>query len=456
MKTCNTLDFKTICFFHEGGKVACGPRKTNKRSLSFEDFDTTREVDPEWAFEDFRSTEQWTHGFHRYPAKFLPNVVKKIIEDHSPANCNVIADLFAGCGTTLVEAKAHGKASIGTDINPVARLITKVKTTPIVPEHLQHAYEMLITSFDEYNEANYLNIQKHERLDHWFFPSEKAKIAFLYDTIHNLDIEETIKEFFYVCISHILKNCSRWLQSSTKPQVDPNKVIPNPFDEFKRHCQKMIKSNAEYYDYLNRNGYLNLNVPCDIRLEDARQTTIESQTVDMIITSPPYVTSYEYADIHQLTGYWMNFIPDMHEFRKQFIGTSYSGNKSFEVSGSEQAQEIVNALAEKSKHIARDVAQYFNDMQEVAHEMARILVPNGHACIVIGNTKIKDVQIKSAEVFCELLENAGLTKEKVIKRSIPHKLMPTLRDSQNGKFTKQDNPNCKKVYPNEYILIMKK
>ena len=454
MKTCNVLDFKTICFFHEEGKVACRLRQTNKSPLCFEDFDATTEVDPEWAFEDFRSIEQWTHGYHRYPAKFLPNVVKKIIEDHSPANCNVIADLFAGCGTTLVEAKAHGKASIGTDINPVARLITKVKTTPIVPEELQQAYDELTNCFDAFNEADYIDIRKHERLDHWFSTAEKAKIAFLYDSVHNLDVEETIKEFFYVCISHILKNCSRWLQSSTKPQVDPNKVIPNPFDEFKRHCQKMIKSNAEYYDYLNRNGYL--NVPFDIRLEDARHTSIESQTVDMIITSPPYVTSYEYADIHQLTAYWMEYVSNMSVFRKQFIGTSYSGNTSLEVKGSLLAQEIVNALAEKSKHIARDVAQYFNDMREVANEMARILVPNGHACIVIGNTKIKDIQIKSAEVFYELLKNAGLRKEDVIKRSIPHKLMPTLRDSKTGKFTKQDNPNCKKVYPNEYILIMKK
>lgn len=431
----------------------CASPKANKGFRSDLDFDGYV-VDPNWAFEDFRSTEQWTHGYHRYPAKFLPNVVRKIIEEHSPANCKVIADLFAGCGTTLVEAKAHGISSIGTDINPVAKLIAEVKTTPIAPEALQFAYNNLTACFDEYNEANYANIQKHERLDHWFSPTEKAKIAFLFDKVSRLDVDEAIKGFFYVCISHILKNCSRWLQSSTKPQVDPNKTIPDPFVEFKHHCQKMIKNNGEYYNFLNNNGYL--DTPCKILLRDARRTTIDTESVDMIITSPPYVTSYEYADIHQLTGYWMDFIPDMHEFRKQFIGTSYSGNKSFEVSGSRQAQEIVNALAGKSKHIARDVAQYFNDMQEVANEMARILVPNGHACIVIGNTKIKDVQIKSAEVFCELLENAGLTKEEVIKRSIPHKLMPTLRDSKNGKFTKQDNPNCKKVYPNEYVIIMKK
>lgn len=411
------------------------------------------EVNQEWAFENVRSVEQWTHGYHRYPAKFLPNVVKKIIEDFAP-NCLSIADLFAGCGTTLVEAKVHGKESIGTDINPVAQLITRVKVTPINPELLQNSYNNLIDSFNCFVEEDYTFIQKHERLDYWFFQKEKNKIAFLFEEVGNLDVDNYVKDFFYVCISHILKNCSRWLQSSTKPQVDPNKIIPDPFDEFKRHCKKMIKSNLDFYEELSNKG--NLNVSCDIRLEDARHTTILAESIDVIITSPPYVTSYEYADIHQLTGYWMDYISDLREFRKQFIGTSYSGNTSLEVAGSSLAQSIVDALYEKSKHVARDVALYFNDMQAVAKEIKRILAPNGYACIVIGNTKIKDVHIKSAEVFYEFLQNEGLQEVQVIKRSIPHKLMPTLRDNITGKFTKLDNPNCKKVYPNEYIIIMQK
>lgn len=420
--------------------------------MQYTNFDNI-EVSHEWAFENVRSIEQWTHGYHRYPAKFLPNVVKKIIEDYAP-DCNVIADLFAGCGTTLVEAKAHGKSSIGTDINPVAQLITKVKTTPIEPTELQQSYDAIIASFDYYDEADYINIKKHDRIDYWFFPSEKAKIAFLFSLVNKAKIDEETKDFFYVCISHILKNCSKWLQSSTKPQIDPDKTIPSPFDEFKRHCQKMIKNNRAYYDELAARGFL--GVQCDIRLEDARHTSIADGSVDVIITSPPYVTSYEYADIHQLTGYWMDYIPNMQEFRKRFIGTSYSGNISLEVHGSELGQKIVNELAEKSKHIARDVAQYFNDMQEVSLEMVRILAQSGQVCIVIGNTKIKDVQIKSAEVFYDFLRNAGMHEVAVIKRSIPHKLMPTLRDTVTGKFTKLDNPNCKKVYPNEYVIIMQK
>lgn len=419
------------------------------RYINFDNIPENRE----WAFESVRSTEQWTHGYHRYPAKFLPDVVRKIIEEYAKGS-NLIADLFAGCGTTLVEAKIHGISSVGVDINPVAKLITKVKTTPLAPDDLQQAYTALVNLFDKYNESDYEDIKKHERIDYWFTPSQKAKIAYLYDTVFHLEVDDDTKDFFYVCISHILKNCSWWLQSGTKPQRDMEKEPEDPFNEFKRHCNKMIGWNEKFYNELSKKGHL--GIPCEIHLEDARHTNITSESIDAIITSPPYVTSYEYADIHQLTAYWMEYISDIHEFRKKFIGSSYSGNDSLIVPNSKQAQKIVNDLSENSKHIARDVAQYFNDMQEVAKEMARLLAPNGHACIVIGNTKIKEVQIKSAEVFYEFLRNAGLRKVTVIKRSIPHKLMPTLRDKNTGRFTKLDNPNCKKVYPNEYVIIMKK
>ena len=419
------------------------------RYINFDNIPENRE----WAFESVRSTEQWTHGYHRYPAKFLPDVVRKIIEEYANGS-KLIADLFAGCGTTLVEAKVHGISSVGVDINPVAQLITKVKTKPLAPDALQQAYTALVNLFDKYNESDYEDIKKHERIDYWFTPSQKAKIAFLYDKVFHLEVDDDTKDFFYVCISHILKNCSWWLQSGTKPQRDMEKEPEDPFNEFKRHCNKMIGWNEKFYNELSKKGHL--GIPCEIHLEDARHTNITSESIDAIITSPPYVTSYEYADIHQLTAYWMEYISDIHEFRKKFIGSSYSGNMSLEVSGSKQAQKIVNALSKKNQHIARDVAQYFNDMKEVAIEMERLLVPGGKACVVIGNTKIKEVQIKSAEVFFEFLRNAGLHKVDVIKRSIPHKLMPTLRDKNSGRFTKLDNPNCKKVYPNEYIIIMRK
>jgi DNA modification methylase len=413
-------------------------------------FDQTQ-VSPEWCFKNARSTEQWTHGYHRYPAKFLPNLVKKLIEDYTKEN-DKIADLFAGCGTTLVEAKVHGRKSIGVDINPVAELITKAKTKPLPPKRLEKAYDKLKESISDFDANNYKEIVKHDRIDYWFFPEHKAKIAFLYDLI--LSIRSRKHRDFYLCaLSNILKNCSRWLQSSTKPQLDPKKEPTDPFVSFNLQVKGMLKKNKEFYEKLKELGYLDTD--CEISLEDARKTKIESNSIGAIITSPPYVTSYEYADIHQLTGFWYEYIADLQGFRKNFIGTFYSLNQDT-YTPSVLGQKIVNEIAEKEKRTAKEVANYFNDMYAVGEEMKRILKPDGYACLVIGNTTFREVKIKSAEVFAEILLMLDFELVEVIKRSIPYKLIPTIRDKKTGRFAKLTNKNSKLVYPEEYILIAKK
>jgi len=237
-------------------------------------------VSPEWCFKNVRSTEQWTHGYHRYPAKFLPNLVKKLIEDYTIPTDTVV-DFFAGCGTTLVEAKVHGRESIGVDINPVAELITNAKINPIDPKKLEIKFQNLIKKFDDFEPKDYSKIQLHDRIDYWFSPKHKYKIAFLYEKILSLR-DKTAKEFFLVSLSHILKNCSKWLQSSTKPQIDPDKNPTDPFVAFKKHTKQMIKRNEEFYNQLSENNFLQTS--CEIRLEDARRTSLQSCSVGAIIT----------------------------------------------------------------------------------------------------------------------------------------------------------------------------
>ena len=414
------------------------------------DFEKIR-VSQKWCFKNVRSTEQWTHGYHRYPAKFLPNLVKKIIEDYTQKD-DLVVDFFAGCGTTLVESKIHGRKSIGVDINPVAELITRTKINPIDPKRLEENYNSLVSQLEDFNLDNYLNILVHERIEYWFSSEHKAKIAFLYERILTTqDIH--IKDFFLVALSHILKNCSRWLQSSTKPQIDPKKNPADPFIAFKAHALLMIKRNNTFFNQLSQDDYL--KTQCEIRLEDARNTSIKSNSVGAIITSPPYVTSYEYADIHQLTAYWYEYITDLSAFRKNFIGTFFSLNQDTE-NNSELAQSIINDLLKRDRRTAKEVANYFKDMQDVAKEMYRVLKKNGHVCLVIGNTTFNDVKVKSAEVFAEILTSLGFELLEIIKRSIPNKLIPTIRDKKTGRFSRLKNKDSKLVYPEEYILIAKK
>ncbi len=408
------------------------------------------EINQDWSFSNVRSTERWTHGYHRYPAKFLPNIVEKLIEKYTQVD-DIVADVFAGCGTTLIEAKVHGRKSIGVDINPVAALITRVKTNPIEPKIVQDAYQILIQSIENYS-IDYINdLELHDRIDYWFLPEQKSKIAYLYSEIKKID--DISKEFYLCALSNILKNCSKWLQSSTKPQIDPHKIPQDPFKAFNRQVKNMLKKNEEFYNFLKEKEFL--ETTCEIKIKDARNTGIENETISAVITSPPYVTSYEYADIHQLTGYWFDYFKNLLDFRKEFIGTFYSQNQDLETK-SELGQEIVNELNLKHKKTAKEVAHYFNDMYLVIKEMYRILKPNGHVCVVIGNTTFRDTKIKSVEVFYQTMYLLGFEEVEVIKRCIPNKIIPTIRDKSNGKFTKLTNENSKLVYPEEYILIMKK
>ena len=88
-----------------------------------------REIDNSWDFKT-SNTKEFTHCYHTYPAMMIPQVARKLICDYSPeGKLNLLFDPYMGSGTSLVEASITGINSIGTDINPLARLMSKVKST---------------------------------------------------------------------------------------------------------------------------------------------------------------------------------------------------------------------------------------------------------------------------------------------------------------------------------------
>ena len=114
-------------------------------------------ADESWTYADLtpKDTTYLTHSYHRYPAKFIPQLVRRIINEYSNEE-ELVCDPFVGCGTTLLEGLLVQRYTIGLDVNPVAYLISKTKTTPIQPERLQKALKNFFTK---------LNIQKNNSND---------------------------------------------------------------------------------------------------------------------------------------------------------------------------------------------------------------------------------------------------------------------------------------------------
>ena len=424
--------------------------------------------DPSWVFEDLtqKDTSYATHGFHKYPAKFIPQLAKRCIEENTKIN-EIVCDPFMGCGTTLIESLVSGRKALGVDINPVAYLISKVKTNPINPDKLKNETDKVLFDLKLYFESRNKNqktlskieiapiIPNNERIEYWF-PDKKLReeLGTILGRIGTIK-DKDIRDFCLCAFSNILKNASIWLMKSIKPTRDLNKKIDIPMNLFSRQIKKMSRGNDVYWNILSTNVKSNLKSYLNLKKADARNLPAENNSVSLIVTSPPYVTSYEYADLHQLTALWLEYTKSVNEFREGFIGSIHK--KEFDHNGikSKLAKQEIEELSKESKKEAESVKNYFFEMQQCFEEMYRVLKPKGRACIVIGNTELKKVSILNAEVFTEMMISLGFKIHKIIKRRIPSKVLPQTRDSKTGRFTSTGDSD-RLAYAYEYILMMEK
>lgn len=437
-------------------------QRTTKSPEEIINLFNTKKVDEDWSFVGYKpsDTGKWTHDYHRYPAKFIPQLVERLIDEYIHKEEAHINDPFMGCGTTIATAISKGFKASGTDVNKIAYLITKVKATPIQPEYLNKKIGQLISRLSALNgtQATLFNDkieplipQKHiDRINYWFTEENKNELGKILRVIYSEE-DETIRNFFLVAFSHILKNCSIWLQGSTKPTRDLEKKQVKPYDALRRHLMKMRSGNDAFYEIVPDRIRKNINQYLSIEIEDARKQPVSDETVDLVITSSPYVTSYEYADLHQLSTIWLDLAEDLMEYKKEFIGTSYKKYENKKLRSS-IAMDIVDKMSKKSRKMAKEIKAFFLDMEEVFDESFRILKHGGRCCYVIGNTKLKGVDILNAEVFAESLQYSCFKFDRLIKREIPSKILPQKRDEKTGRFANNHEANSE-AYPIEYIVI---
>lgn len=423
-------------------------------------------IEYEWSFSDktIKDTSYITHGYYTYPAKFIPQLAARLINEYSQPG-DIVIDPFMGSGTTIVEAIVNKRIGIGTDINEIAALLCKVKSTPIETELLIDAFENIISQLPSNLNGNIFKVNKvkklnghkqnivlPERVHYWFKPDAVSKLSVLLKLIRKID-DANIREFFLIAFAQILKSCSIWHQKSIKPLRDNTKQEIDPFAKFKWQSAKMIRKNAEFNYFIDAEVKRNLGKYLKVKNSDARKLPCAKGKATLIVTSPPYVTSYEYADLHQLASLWFGYLNELSSFRPKFIGSSARKRNKIDLQSS-IADEIVKQLGNNKK--SNEVESYFADMLESFVEMKRVLKVGGVAAIVIGNTKLQGVAIQNAEVFQQQFESIGFKTVTVIHREIPSKMLPSTRDPNTGKFTKANSDNKLLVYPTEYILVMEK
>jgi site-specific DNA-methyltransferase (cytosine-N4-specific) len=397
---------------------------------------------------DYRKadTKYSVHGLHPYPAMMIPQVAKRLILKFSKPG-EYVLDPFCGSGTVLVESKINNRNSVGIDINPLALLIAKVKTTPLKPVILKERAKGLIDFI--YTNSTKPEVPNFFNIDYWFKPQVKQDLAKIKMGIYNIE-EENIRDFFLICFSLTVRIVSNTKNSEFKLyRIDSNKLAtfnPNTFKVFSQIIFPNIKKMEHFYEHKN-NG-----AETKIYFADTRELTpVPSNYFNLLVTSPPYGdsrTTVAYGQFSRLSIQWIG-ITEKEKIDKESLGGVAYKDLNCQLN-SEILKEIIEKIARESKKRAREVLSFYIDLNKTLKEISRVMKINSHICFVIGNRTVKGIRIPTDEILIELFKEFGFNHIETIVRNIPNKKMPLQNSPSNIKGKIQDTMH------KENIVIMKK
>ncbi len=320
---------------------------------------------------------------HPYPCRFPPETPKPFLADGG-----VILDPFCGSGTTLVEAASGYLAErvIGWDCNPIAILISKYMCLPNDSGFIAQCYELLqaLSAPELLNRANGLDLPEFPGREHWFDPQVRAELAACLKWIEDTSSSEHHSIWLRCALSSIVTRVS-YQDSDTRYKRIPRNV---------REGEVVSAFESKASELLSR---LESRVPLapqpEIILHDVMGGfPLPEESVDSIVTSPPYANTMDYYLYHKQ--------------RMNVLGLD------FKVA---QAAEIGSRYEYSSRK--RPKEKWEEDMSVIISEMGRVLKRGGQATLIMGDSQIAGVRVDASKMLTGLSVDLGLEAE--VLESVP-------------------------------------
>jgi site-specific DNA-methyltransferase (cytosine-N4-specific) len=416
------------------------------------DPDNSDEPVDEWTFAGV-DTKYMTHGLHPYPARMIPQVARKLIQRYSKEG-DTVWDPFCGSGSSLVESMLTGRASIGTDLNPFAVFLSKVKTTPLDNDILRRANEKLGHKIEAVRKQSHgtLEIPEMHNVDLWFKKYVQEDLAVIKEAVNSIE-EESVRDFFRLCLAHTARETSNLKKSEFKivrmKEEEREAFEPDVYTVFKANVQRCIPLMVSFVKTLPKDYHTSR-----IIYSDNRKAPIDDNSVDLVVTSPPYgdhSTTVAYGQFSRYPAHWISLdYEQVHSVDRRGLGGKAKQEYNESILESSTLREIYDNIFENSPKRAKEFFNFFLDYNQSIEAMYQKLKTDGRACIVIGNRLMARVRIPTDTITAELGVAIGFEHEITIPRNIPTKRMPWQNAPENVEGFKADTMH------NEHIVVLKK
>lgn len=409
-----------------------------------------RQVDDYWSFRT-ADTKEYTHCYHNYPAIMIPQVARKLLNDYAPeGKLELVLDPYAGSGTTLVETTVKGIRSIGTDLNPLARFMSRVKTTHYNLDTVMAGAAHITTGIILYHPADVVNtdFSRISNSTFWYSEDSLYKLSYLHQLISGLD--PSIQDFFLLCLSETVREASFTRNGEFKryrmSEKQLEKFDPDVFNAF----EKKVQRNLSGLEAFNNSGTDDLASIFDFNTcNGIPSEIIKESSVDMVVTSPPYGDSHTtvaYGQFSRWSNEWFNFV-NAKSLDRLLMGGVITKETRFCSDSIRHELEDIRKLDEKRYY---EVISFLNDYRDSIYNVAKAVRKGGRVCYVVGNRRVRNIQIDLDYFTAEMFEKCGFKHELTIVREIPNKRMPSKNSPTNKPGEKVT------TMTNEYIVILTK
>jgi DNA modification methylase len=362
---------------------------------------------------------QWYDYLEDFPFQLIENKIKEY-ELHNGA---LVVEPFAGSGTTLISANLFQCNAIGFDVNPLMTYISEVKTTwnidlELFKETLNIITKQFIQSIKDGNDINvknsFLNFMPKKELNQWLSPSLQIESNLLKTIIDDVD-DINIKNLLLLALS---KSCFEASYVALCPGTTfyPFREKEEFWDIFTKKVIQIYKDLQLIQKYDNYGTSKLINDSC---LNSSKY--IDNNTIDFIITSPPYPNDLEYTRQTRLELYLLGFVKNMDDVkqikRRMVKGSTkliFKESKSEKyISQFNEIKEISNMIYEQTKDknwgfdYPRMVREYFGDMYLCMKEFYGLMKLNANFLQVVGDQTIKGVYIPVCDILIKMANEIG-------------------------------------------------
>jgi hypothetical protein len=332
-----------------------------------------------------------------------------------------VLDPMAGSGTSLIVARGSGHAAWGFDSDPLAVLVSQVGTVDLSASRvkacahsvLQAAKQAKISGSDAYPKGADEETRRFVR--YWFDLRARKQLAALAKTIREVRDVGTRKVLWCALSRMIIaKDAGVSLArdvSHSRPHKWYTRSPVEPFETFEAAVTRVVA--ASLFDGTRPTQRVH------VRKGDARRLPIKSESIDVVVTSPPYLNAIDYMRGHKLSLVWMGHsIAALRRIRSANIGAE-SGDLDPEDSGLFQVVRSMGRVLDLPLRFQRMIVRYVLDMTAVIAEIGRVLTPKGQALIVIGDCALRGTYVRNSTAIRLLAEHQGLILTSERRRKIP-------------------------------------